>query len=503
MARKVADWKPLALAADTVGGILLAREASNRLGIPLLIGRQSGKTIDWVNPGEVGQGVTDRIVLIDDILTTGGTLASALQSLRAIGAVVAGVGVAVDRSGGEGEILLEGVRYEVSSLVQLALNKWDPSDCPLCPKSCVDLYNPEEDFLSVVLSMPPGMTDTIIAQYREVYGLQRDHEQVELIDQWRPWLPVLLEGLPVTTVAQDSALTQFIRRFVHRGEADPRKRRVLTELVGHLLATTHIRVERRSVGCSVLISDRKTVSTVLPLDAPVRTQSRIGASNLGDLVPYYDALPETEAAFLFDKDGELIGIRRLVRSMDSGEVRGIEVLRQITGQFDAIGLVLRRNRKALSVYREGRLEAIAELSQRTGAWEFTTPKPIVGEIEGMISGIGQTLETVLEIAQEMVTRGYGGLFVVGDIPSSLQRKPPKIKVIEQPLVLLGTRMAAEIAKLDGAVFISGDGEVQDASVIIRNTVKGEATSDMLGTAYYSSAGGSRKETAYRTSKECR
>lgn len=501
-ADKVTNWKPTAFAASTIGGILLAEESSNLLGIPLLVGRQSGKIISWVNPNEVGQGALSRIVLIDDILTTGGTLGSAVQSLKEVGATVVGIAVAVDRSGWEGEILLNGVKYEVSSLIRLSLSKWDPSDCPICPKPYTNLYNPEEDFLSVVLSMPLDMADMIITQYRKVYELQRDHEQVTMIDHWRPWLPMVLAGLPITRVAEDSGLTQFIRRFVHRGETDPKRRRVLTELVGHLLVASNIRVEGRSVGCSVLVGDRRKLSTALPLNAPIKIQSHIGTGNLGDLIPYYDALQETEAAFLFDKDGELFGIKRLVRSMESGETRGIQILRHITGELDAIGFVVRRERKALAVYREARLEAIAELSQRTGIWEFTTPRPTVQEIESIIPGIGRTLEGVLEISYEMVAHGYGSIFVVGDAPPSLQRKPPKIKVVEQPLAFLGARTAAEIAKLDGAVFISRDGEIQDASVIIINTVGGEIISEISYTPPFLRAGGSRRETAYRTSKEC-
>lgn len=102
----------------------------------------------------------------------------------------------------------------------------------------------------------------------------------------------------------------------------------------------------------------------------------------------------------------------------------------------------------------------------------------------------------------MVTRGYGGLFLIGEIPPTLQREPPRIKVDQQPIAFLGTGTAAEIAKLDGAVFVSKDGEIQDASVIIVNTVEREEIPGMLNTPQEARTGGSRRKTAYHTSKEC-
>lgn len=502
MARIVASLKPTALAASTIGGVLLAVETSARLGISTLIGRQAAKTVTWVNPKDLGAEALTNVVLIDDILTTAGTLRVGIESLRQIGVTVAGPAVAVNRSYGEEKICIGDEIYEILSLIRIALNQWDPNNCPICPKPYVNLHNPEEDFLSVVLSMPPQMTDQIISGYRKVYTLQHDNEQVAMIDQWRPWLPSLLAGLPLTRVGEDSGMAQFIRRFVSRKERNAARRRVLTELVGHLLVLSNIRVEARSLGCSILVGDRKKLLHVFHANVPVQVPRGIRSSNLSELIPYYDALQETDAVFLFDKDGELFAIKRLVRLMESGEMRGIQLLRQVTGECDVIGFVVRRERKALAVYREARLEAVAELSEKTGTWEFATPRAIVEEIDSLIPGIGRTLELVLEISTEMVTRAYGGLFVIGDVPPALQRKPPKIKVDVQPIASLGIGMLAEIAKLDGAVFVSKDGELQDASVIIVNTRDRTDVSDASTTFTHPRTGGSRRETAYRTSKEC-
>lgn len=502
IARRVSNFRPTMLAASTVGGILLAIETASILEIPTLIGRQTGIATTWVNSQEAESSSLRRVVLIDDILTTGSSLRSAIQSLGQTGATVVAVGVAVDRSGGtESKVRVDGTEHDVLPLIQLSLNLWDPSDCPLCPKPYINLHNPEQDFLSVILSMPSKKVEMITNGYKRVYELQRDKEQTEMIEQWKPWLPSLLAGLPVVRVGEDSGLVHFIR-LIHREESHVNRKRVLTELVGHLLAVSNIRVETRSLGCSVLVGDERKLLNILQMRIPIKAPSGIKSGNFGALISHYDALQETEAVFLFDKDGELVGIKRLVRSTEYGETRGIQLLRQVTSESDAIGLVLRRERKAIAVYREGRLEAVAELSEKTGTWEFSTPMPIVEEIVSLVPGIGQTLETVLEISREMINRGYGGLFVIGDVPPTLQRKPPKIEMETVPIASLGVSMAADIAKLDGAMFVSKDGEVQDASVIIINTADEGKSSSPISASMTAKTGGSRRETARRTSLEC-
>ena len=503
LAHQLGPSKPAVLAASTIGGILLAKETASRLQVPVLIGRRLAKVVRWVNAEELGQERLSRVVFVDDILTTGGTQSEGLESLRQIGAIVVGVSVAIDRSGGgECKLSFGDAVFEAVPLIRIALNQWDPSTCPICPKAYVNLHDPEEDFLSVVLSMPAHMAEKIFSGYREVYSLQGESDQVALIDQWKPWLPALLQGLPISRIGEDSGLVQFIRRFVTKEEVNPARKRVLTELVGHLLVLSNIRVESRSLGCSMIVGEGRKLLNYFTTTVPVEPPKGVKSSNLSELIPYYDALQETEAAFVFNSDGELIGIKRLARSLETGELRGIELLRHATLDCGAIGFLVRRARRALGVYREGRLEAIAELSERTGTWEFSTPRRIVEQINSLIAGISKTLELLLEVSREMVTRGYGGLFVVGEVPATLQKNPPTINVVKQPISTIGIGMLAEIAKLDGAVFVSKDGDLQEAAVIIVNTADETASSSGGVTLAPPRAGGARKKTASRTSKEC-
>jgi orotate phosphoribosyltransferase len=480
------------LYAATIGGLLLAKEVSNSIGVPLLIGRPRAKEVELCNLDELGK--ISNIILVDDVLTTGGTLRAALAPLSRIsGAEVKGIVIAVDRSSGNLEVEFGDQRLRPVGLARIPLVAWDPAECPVCPQSYTNLSDPEGNFISVVLSMPADWAPRIFKGYRSIYALQGNIQQVQEVDRWEPWLPALLEGLPVARVGEDSGLALFIRTL-GRTVPDPQNGRVLTDLIGNLLALTHVRVEARSLGCSVLVGDSAAILKQLHASVPVRVPTSISLSNWGELIPYFDALLETDAVFVFAKDGRLAGVKRLVRANEMAQVRGVQLLRDLTRHLDAIGLVVRRGRRAVSVYTQGSLSSIAELSEKTGLWEFTTPKPIVSQVEDIVPGVSSALELILEVAREMVTYGYGGMFVVSTTGRFPDYGRPKLQIEPQPMALLGTRELAEIAKLDGAVLVKSSGEVVAASVIIENREAGAAR---LGVKQ----GGARRQAAHRTSVE--
>jgi orotate phosphoribosyltransferase len=67
------------------------------------------------------------VLVVDDILTTGGSLRETLGALARQPVEVAGVAVLVDRSGGEADL---GMRYFALATMEIAT--WEPADCPLC-----------------------------------------------------------------------------------------------------------------------------------------------------------------------------------------------------------------------------------------------------------------------------------------------------------------------------------------------------------------------------------
>lgn len=123
---------PTLVAGPTTGGIILSYEVARQLGVRGIFAepacRQAGgdggprrfRRGFQVTPGE-------RALVVDDILTTGGSVREVLAALREAGAVAVGVGVLVDRSGGRLEF---GV--PLFACLTLDLPTYEASRCPLC-----------------------------------------------------------------------------------------------------------------------------------------------------------------------------------------------------------------------------------------------------------------------------------------------------------------------------------------------------------------------------------
>jgi len=194
-----------------------------------------------------------------------------------------------------------------------------------------------------------------------------------------------------------------------------------------------------------------------------------------------------------------VDLRELIHIRRNLHTEGIEALRFVTSAVNSLGFVLRRGRSAISVYGKGRLEAVGELSQRTGLWEFSRPMERIDEIGRTVPCLGDSLVTVVETSRELVAKGHGGLFVLGDT-KGLNCTEPKINIEPRQLQEMPIEDIVELAKLDGAVIINERGQLTGVTVIIQNR---EEASQRYTSGPGDLHGGSRKETARRTSLECR
>jgi orotate phosphoribosyltransferase len=122
----------------TTGGILLAFETARQLGIPAAYAERAS---DGGSGREIRRGTTfepgTRVLVVDDILTTGGSVRETLAALDAFPVEVVAVGVLVDRSAGA-------TTFGDVTLVAIASRKfdaWAADACPLC-KQGVPLVKP-------------------------------------------------------------------------------------------------------------------------------------------------------------------------------------------------------------------------------------------------------------------------------------------------------------------------------------------------------------------------
>jgi len=111
----------------TTGGIIIAYEVARQLGCRCVIAEKS-ETGRKIGRG-FRLGPEDRVVVVDDVLTTGGSIKETLAAVEPSGAKVIGVGVYVDRSAGVdfGVPLFGAYRQEVAT--------FEPTACPFCANS--------------------------------------------------------------------------------------------------------------------------------------------------------------------------------------------------------------------------------------------------------------------------------------------------------------------------------------------------------------------------------
>jgi len=88
------------IGAVALGGVPLGAVASVKAGVPYVVARKDRKEYGTGNviEGELKEG--DRLVVVEDIVTTGGSAVEAVEKLREAGAVVEDIVVVIDREEG-------------------------------------------------------------------------------------------------------------------------------------------------------------------------------------------------------------------------------------------------------------------------------------------------------------------------------------------------------------------------------------------------------------------
>ena len=113
------------VAGPTTGGIILAFEVARQLGVRGIFAEKEGQERVFRRGFSISPG--ERVLIVDDILTTGKSVGEVLNAVAKQGGIVIGIGVLVDRS--EREI---DFGVPLFSCHRAATVTYSPSDCPLC-----------------------------------------------------------------------------------------------------------------------------------------------------------------------------------------------------------------------------------------------------------------------------------------------------------------------------------------------------------------------------------
>ncbi|RXK87716.1 orotate phosphoribosyltransferase [Chlorobaculum sp. 24CR] len=111
--------------SPAIGGIVVGTEVGRQLGVKTIFAERKDGTMMirrgfCIDPSE-------EVLVVEDVITTGGSVAEVIELVRAAGATVAGVASVVDRS--NGKVRLAERQF---SLLTMEVVSYAPEECPLC-----------------------------------------------------------------------------------------------------------------------------------------------------------------------------------------------------------------------------------------------------------------------------------------------------------------------------------------------------------------------------------
>lgn len=118
--------RPSLVVSPAIGGLIIGHEVARALGTRFIFterdaaGKMTLRRGFAVRPGETA-------VVIEDVVTTGGSTREVIELLQASGVKVLAAGSIIDRSGGKVDLGVPRV-----ALATLTVTTWTEEECPLC-----------------------------------------------------------------------------------------------------------------------------------------------------------------------------------------------------------------------------------------------------------------------------------------------------------------------------------------------------------------------------------
>ena len=126
LARRFRSSRPTVVIGPAAGGIVVSYETARALGVRALYSERVDAEMQLRRGFSVGK--KDRVLIVEDAITTGESARKVAALVESFGAKVVGVGTIVDRSGGK----VKFPRRKFARLFALAFETFPPHECPLC-----------------------------------------------------------------------------------------------------------------------------------------------------------------------------------------------------------------------------------------------------------------------------------------------------------------------------------------------------------------------------------
>jgi orotate phosphoribosyltransferase len=127
IASRVRGLDATVVLSPALGGVVIGQEVARALGVRAIFAERQDGLLTLRRGFTLSD--TDRVLVIEDVLTTGGSTRETIQVAIACGGRVVGAASIVDRSGGT-------ARFDVPfhALLAVDLPTYPPETCPLCAK---------------------------------------------------------------------------------------------------------------------------------------------------------------------------------------------------------------------------------------------------------------------------------------------------------------------------------------------------------------------------------
>ena len=125
IAARVRDLGVQAVISPAIGGIVIGQEVGRALGVRAIFAERQDGAMTLrrgfaLTPGE-------KVLVVEDVVTTGGSTRETMAVARAAGAQVVGAASIIDRSGGQQQLDVPYI-----ALATVSLPTYEPAACPLC-----------------------------------------------------------------------------------------------------------------------------------------------------------------------------------------------------------------------------------------------------------------------------------------------------------------------------------------------------------------------------------
>ena len=127
LAARLEHLQPTVILSPALGGIVIGQEVGRALGIRALFAERQDGTLTLRRGFTLSP--TDRVVVVEDVITTGGSTRETIAVAEEAGASVMGAAAIIDRGADPGRLNLP-----LQALVRMEVPAYPPESCPLCAK---------------------------------------------------------------------------------------------------------------------------------------------------------------------------------------------------------------------------------------------------------------------------------------------------------------------------------------------------------------------------------